>query len=144
MPDLPPLVVMDYVGPAIAAGVFVLVMSLAHEPPRRTLNAILVAGAGGVYMSGGGFGVWELLYPIIATPVAYFGLRSYAFIGVAWLMHSCWDVAHHLWGNPLWPFMPTSSFGCMIFDALIALWFLAGAPSVFAIARRSERTATLR
>jgi hypothetical protein len=23
----------------------------------------------------------------------------------------------------------TSSFGCMIFDSLIAVWFLAGAPS---------------
>jgi len=30
-------------------------------------------------------------------------------------------------GNPIWPFMPTSSWGCMIFDSLIALWFLAGA-----------------
>ena len=32
-------------------------------------------------------------------------------------------------------FMPTSSFGCIIFDALIAVWFFAGAPSL--IARRS-------
>jgi len=46
------------------------------------------------------------------------------------LMHSCWDIAHHLWGNPLWPFMPTSSFGCMMFDAVIAIWFIAGAPSI--------------
>jgi len=47
-------------------------------------------------------------------------------------MHACWDVAHHLYGNPLWPWMPTSSFGCLIFDSTIAVWFLAGAPSVFA------------
>jgi hypothetical protein len=44
-------------------------------------------------------------------------------------MHAAWDVPHHLWGHPIWPFMPTSSFGCVIFDTLIAIWFLAGAPS---------------
>jgi hypothetical protein len=129
MHSTPPLAVMDYVGPIIGAVVFVMIMSLVREPGRRPFNAILVAGASGVYL-GGGFGVWELLYPAIATPIAYLGLWSYRFIGIAWLMHSCWDIVHHLWGNPLWPFMPTSSFGCMIFDALIAAWFLAGAPSV--------------
>ena len=50
-------------------------------------------------------------------------------IGVGWLIHAGWDIAHHLWGNPIWPFMPTSAFGCMIFDGMIAVWFLAGAPS---------------
>ncbi len=124
MHSSPPLVVMDYVGPALGAVIFVLVMSLVKEPTRRTLNAILVTGASGVYLSGG-FGLWELLYPAITTPVVYLGLRSYRFIGLAWLMHSGWDIVHHLWGNPIWPFMPTSSFGCMIFDALIAVWFLA-------------------
>ena len=139
----PPLVVMDYVAPAIGALIFVVLMSLVTEPTRRTSNAIIVAGAGGVYMSGG-FGVWELLYAAIATPVAFIGLRSYRFIALAWLMHSGWDIAHHLWGNPIWPFMPTSSFGCMIFDALIAVWFVAGAPSIFAIGSRHEieRSAT--
>jgi uncharacterized protein DUF6010 len=126
----PPLLIMDYVGPVIGAAVFVLIMSLVREPARRTLNAIIVAGVTGVYLSGGGFGPWELLFPLVAVPVAYRGLRSYAFIGLAWLLHSGWDIVHHLWGNPLWPFMPTSSFGCMIFDALIAVWFLVGAPSL--------------
>jgi hypothetical protein len=125
----PPLLVMDYLGPAVGAVIFVLVMSTLKEPTRRIFNAIVVAGATGVYLSGG-FGPWELLYPVIATPVVYFGVRSYRFIGLAWLMHSGWDLVHHLWGNPIWPFMPTSSFGCMIFDALIAVWFLAGAPSI--------------
>ena len=133
---------MDYVGPIIAAAVFALVMSLVREPARRTLNAILVAGASGAYLSGGGFGLWELIYPAIAMPVLYRGVQSYRFIGIAWLMHSGWDIAHHLWGNPIWPFMPTSSFGCMIFDAGIAIWFLAGAPSVwtFAAAQRTSGT----
>jgi hypothetical protein len=45
------------------------------------------------------------------------------------LIHAGWDIAHHLWGNPIWPFMPSSAFGCMIFDGMIAPWFLAGAPS---------------
>ena len=124
-----PLVVMDYVGPAIGALVFVAVMSLVAEPTRRTLNAIIVAGASGVYLSGG-FGPWELIYPVIATPIAFLGLRSYRFIGIAWLVHACWDLAHHLWGNPIWPFMPSSAFGCMIFDTMIAPWFLAGAPAL--------------
>jgi hypothetical protein len=124
-----PLGAMDYVGPAIGAVVFILLMSLVPEPTRRKLNAILVAGAGGAYVSGG-LGPWELLYTAAATPFAYLGLRSHRFIGIAWLMHSGWDFVHHFWANPIWPFMPTSSFGCMIFDALIALWFLAGAPSL--------------
>jgi len=121
------LAVMDYLGPAVAALGFVGVMSLVTEPTRRTLNAIILAGASGVYLSGG-FGPWELIYPIVATPIAFRALGSYRFIGVGWLLHAIWDIAHHLWGNPIWPFMPSSALGCMIFDSLIAPWFLAGAP----------------
>ncbi|MCU1385314.1 MAG: putative integral rane protein [Acidobacteria bacterium] len=131
MHSAPPVVLIDYLGPVIGAVAFVVLMSLVKEPSRHRLNAILAAGASGVYLSGG-FGPWELVFPAIVTPVIYVGLRSYRFIGVAWLMHSCWDIVHHLWGNPIWPFMPTSSFGCMIFDAAIALWLLAEAPSIFA------------
>jgi hypothetical protein len=58
------------------------------------------------------------------------GLRSYRWIGAAWLMHACWDIVHHFWGNPIWPFMPRSSFGCAIFDSLIAIWFLLDAPAL--------------
>ena len=47
--------------------------------------------------------------------------------GLAWLMHAGWDLVHHYYGNPIWPFMPTSSFGCMVFDTIIAIWFFAGA-----------------
>jgi len=135
-----PLAVMDYVGPAVGALVFVAVMSLVAEPTRRTLNAVILAGASGVYLSGG-FGRWELIYPIIALPIAFSGLRSYRLIGVGWLIHACWDIVHHLWGNPIWPFMPSSAFGCMIFDAMIAPWFLVGAPSVLKRAFAASRTA---
>jgi hypothetical protein len=131
----PPLLVMDYVGPALGAVVFILVMSLVREPARRSFNALFAAGASGVYLSGG-LGPWELVYPLVAAAVVYRGLRSHRFIGIAWLMHSAWDLVHHLYGNPIWPFMPTSSFGCMVFDALIAIWFVAGAPSLFALASR--------
>ena len=126
----PPLLIMDFVGPAIGALAFVVSMSLVSEPARRTINAMIVAGASGAYLSGGGFGIWEVVFPVVAMPIAYRGLRSYSFIGLVWLMHSAWDLVHHLWGNPIWPFMPTSSFGCLIFDSLIAVWFLAGAPSL--------------
>jgi hypothetical protein len=129
MHTAPPIFVMDCIGPAIGAVVFILIMSLVREPTRRTLSAVLAAGVCGVYLSGG-FGRWELLYPVIATPIAYRGLTSYRYVGGAWLMHAAWDLPHHLWGNPIWPFMPTSSFGCVVFDTIIALWFLAAAPSL--------------
>jgi len=130
------LSVMDYIGPAIGAAVFVLIMAFVREPTRRTLNVVLAAGATGVYLSGG-FGAWELLYPVLAMPIVYRGLRSYRYVGAAWLMHAAWDLPHHLWGTPIWPFMPTSSVGCLVFDTVIALWFLAGAPSIVRFARRT-------
>jgi hypothetical protein len=126
----PPLQLMDWIGPLIGAALFVALMSLVREPLRHRLNAVLAAGAGGVYLSGG-FGGWELVYCALFCAVAYRGLADYRFIGVAWLVHAAWDLAHHLWGHPIWPFMPTSSFGCLLFDSAIALWFLAGAPSLF-------------
>jgi hypothetical protein len=124
-----PLALIDFVGPALGALAFVATMSLVAEPTRRTLNAIILAGASGVYLSGG-FGLWELIYPVIGAAIAFRGLRSYRLIGTGWLIHACWDIAHHLWGNPIWPFMRSSAFGCMIFDSLIALWFLADAPAI--------------
>jgi uncharacterized protein DUF6010 len=36
-------------------------------------------------------------------------------------------------GGPIWPFMRTSSLGCCVFDSLIAMWFLAGAPDLVAL-----------
>src|SRR6185436_11513473 len=125
----PPLLhVEDYVGPLVAAAVFIVIMSRVREPARRNFNAILAAGASGVYLRGS-LGAWELLYAAAAAVVSYLGLRSHRFIGVAWLMHAAWDALHHLYGNAIWPFMPTSSFGCMLFDTAIAVWFLAGLPS---------------
>jgi hypothetical protein len=126
----PPLHFSDYAGPAVGAAVFVLIMSLLREPTRRNYNAVFAAGASGVYLSGG-LGAWELLFTAVAGGVvAYLGLRSHRFIGLFWLMHASWDLLHHFYGNPIWAFMPTSSFGCTVFDSLIAIWFLAGAPAI--------------
>ena len=120
---------MDYFGPALAAAIFVVLMSLVKPRVRLRLNAVLVTGAAGVYLSGG-LGVWELVFPALMTPLLYFAVESFPLIGVAWLLHAAWDAVHHVYGNPIWPFMPASSLGCLIFDSLIAIWFLAGAPSL--------------
>lgn len=128
------MTLMNVLGPAAATCVFVLLMALVREPARRTLNAMIVAGASGGYLSGG-FGVWELVYPVLVTPVIYRALQSHRYIGIAWLMYAAWDLPHRLWRSPVWPFMRTSSLGCAVFDSLIAIWSLAGAPG---IARRAD------
>jgi hypothetical protein len=125
----------DVVSPVVFAAVFIFAMSLVKEPARQRFNAIFVAGAGAAYLSGG-FGLWEFAFTALITALAYLGLRSYRFIGVAWLCHTAWDVMHHLFGNPIVSFAPTSSAGCAITDTLIAIWFLAQAPSVFTILSR--------
>jgi hypothetical protein len=135
--NVPALVPTDFIGPALGAGIFIAIMSLIPHPARRSFNAIFAAGAVGAYISGG-FGAWELVYTVLATPVVYLGLRAYREIGIAWLMHAAWDLPHHLWGHPIWPSVRTSSFGCMIFDSLIAVWFLMGAPSIIHIRRHSK------
>jgi hypothetical protein len=134
-----PLHAADYFGPVVGGLVFILAMSLLKEPTRRNYNAIFVAGAMGVYISGG-LGLWELPFVAVGSVVALRGLRSYRLIGVAWLMHSTWDLVHHFFGNPIWPFMETSSFGCCILDAVIAAWFFVGAPSVVDALRARGRT----
>ena len=120
----------DWIMPVVFAAVFVVLMSLLREPTRQRFNAIFVAGAAAAYLNYGGFGVWEFPFTAVATWAAYRGLDDYRFIGIAWLMHTVWDVAHHLWGNPIMPIQATSSAGCAIMDAPIAIWFLRGAPSV--------------
>ena len=79
----------------------------------------------------GGLGVAEFAFLAVGSYVAYRGLTHYRWIGLAWLMHTAWDVVHHLEGLPLLEADPLSSAGCAITDALIAVWFLRGAPSFF-------------
>jgi hypothetical protein len=126
---------MTYLSPVLVGIVYALSMSLIREPHRRHFNAIMVAGAGAAYLSGGGFGGWEYLAAAIITYVAYHGLESWTLIGIAWPLHTVWDVAHHLKGNPIIPFAHDSSLGCAICDPVIALWCFLGGPSLISLIR---------
>ncbi len=130
--------IMNVVGPIIIALVYILLCSLFKGPNRQNFNAIMIAGAGAAYLSGG-FGIWEFVFLVAVTYCAYQGLRSYGFIGVGWLLHTGWDVLHHLYGNPIVSFAAGSSLGCAICDPVIALWCFAGAPSVYDLFRRHNR-----
>jgi hypothetical protein len=109
---------------------------LMKEPKRQNFNAIMLAGAGAAYFSGG-FGIWELVFTALVTFCAYQGLQSYRFIGVGWLLHTCWDVLHHLYGRPIIPFVPGSSLGCAISDPVIAAWASSAGPRFFADAGKA-------
>lgn len=117
---------MQYVAPIGIGLLYALLMSLIREPHRRRFNAVMVAGAGAAYLSGGGMGGWEFAFTVVVTYVAYRGLDSWTFIGIGWLLHTAWDIVHHVKGNPIIPFLHTSSLGCAICDPVIALWCFAG------------------
>ncbi|MGW3893362.1 DUF6010 family protein [Micromonospora chokoriensis] len=119
-----------YVMPVVIGLVYVGLNSLVPEPHRRRLNALVVTGAGAAYISGGGFGLWELAFCALLLVVGYAGLTSYTFIGVGWLLHTVWDVVHHRRGTPIIPSLHDSSFGCALCDPVIALWCFAGGLSV--------------
>ena len=128
----------DLAAPIVIALIFIALVSLIQEPRRREFNAIMVAGAGAAYLSAG-LGPWEFAYTTFATYIAYRGLRSYTFIGIAWLFHTGWDIVHHFYANPIVPFVAKSSLGCAICDPVIALWCFIGAPSLL---RRYDRRIT--
>jgi hypothetical protein len=60
-------------------------------------------------------------------------------VRAGWLLHTGWDVLHHLYGNPIVPFVPGSSLGCAICDPVIAIWCFAGAPSIYDLVRGRGR-----
>jgi hypothetical protein len=130
-----------FVPPVIVALLFILAASLLKEPGRQQLMAILVGGAGAAYLSGGGLGIWEFVFTAVMTVFAWRGIESYRFIGTGWLLHTGWDLVHHFHGHPIIPFLPASSLGCAITDALLALWFFANVPSIFALAKRRHSSA---
>jgi hypothetical protein len=127
----------QWIAPVVIAMVFILLTSLIPEPARKKFMAVLLAGAGGAYLSGGGFGLWEMAFCTVLAVCAYNGLRSYHFSGIGWLLHTGWDILHHLYGNPLIPFDLTSSLGCAICDPVIAFWCFAGAPSLWEVLRKN-------
>jgi hypothetical protein len=116
---------------AVLAGIgYVCLSSLIPEPARRRFGAIMVAGAGAAYLSGGGLGIWEFAFAAVLAYVAWRGLESWTFIGIGWLLHTAWDVVHHVRGEPIIPFAEHSSLGCAICDPVIAIWCLAGGPAL--------------
>jgi hypothetical protein len=132
-----PIRLIDLVAPIIVAIVFIVATSAFKEPHRRNFNAIMIAGAGAAYLNGG-LGALEFVFAAVVTFCAYKGLNSYSFIGLGWILHTGWDVVHHLYGNPIVPFVPTSSLGCAICDPIIAAWCVAGAPSASGFAGKSK------
>jgi hypothetical protein len=126
-----------YVAPVLVGLLYIFVMSALREPARRRFNAIMIAGAGAAYLSSSrGFGAWELVFTAAVTYCAYRGLDSYAWIGVAWLLHAGWDLLHYFKGAPILPFAGHSSLGCAICDPVIALWCLRGGPSLLELVRQ--------
>ncbi|HLK24812.1 MAG TPA: DUF6010 family protein [Caulobacteraceae bacterium] len=136
----PPLTLPLTISPLVVAGGFILLCGLLKEPGRRQFSALMIAGAGAAYL-GGGLGGWELGFCALLTLIAYRGLSDYRYIGAGWVLHTCWDVIHHLYGNPILPFLPTSSAGCAICDLGLAAWYFAGAPSPYSWVTAADRTA---
>jgi len=130
-----------YFGPTAAlaavgiAIIYILLSSLVKEPSRQKFNAVMIGGAGAAYLAGG-LGPWEFVFCSVMTFIAFKGLGKYYFIGIGWLLHTCWDIVHHLYTNPIVPFNPSSSAGCAVCDSILAIWFFMGAPSIFEIRRK--------
>lgn len=130
---------MDYVIPVLVGIVYVCLNSFIPEPHRLRLNAVVIAGAGAAYLSSGGVGMWELAFTTVMVVVAYRALTSYTFVGIGWLLHTCWDVVHHVKGAPILPELAHSSLGCAICDPVIALWAFGGGPSIRSMIARVRR-----
>ncbi|UFP92636.1 hypothetical protein ISF26_12360 [Gloeobacter morelensis MG652769] len=128
----PELGIAEWIAPIAVAMVFIAACSLIREPARRNFSAIVLAGAGAAYLNGG-LGLWEFAFCSLITFLAYRGLADYRYIGIGWVLHTVWDVLHHFYGNPIVPFVPTSSAGCAICDLVLAGWYFLGAPSVYSV-----------
>lgn len=123
----------------VAGIVTILLVGLIPEPHRQRSMAIVVGFASGLYWESG-LGAWEYLPMLTGLALAYWGLRWYPAIGGAWLIHTANDIAHHHIGYPLAAGIPLSSFGCAIYDPVLAVWFFFGAPNLLErfVRRRGE------
>ena len=108
-------------GALAVAALWIVSFSLLHESMRYKLSALLIAGTGAAYLSGG-LGRWELVACAAFTVGAYKGLDDYRFIGPGWAMYSCWDLLHFFRGRPILPVAPESSAGCAVCDLGPAAW----------------------
>jgi Family of unknown function (DUF6010) len=128
--EWPAMTASEIISPLVVAAVFILLCSLLREPNRQRFSALMISGAGAAYL-GGGLGPWEVAFCVQLTAIAYGGLTRYWLIGIGWVLHTSWDVVHHLFAHPILPFLPLSSVGCAICDLGLATWYFAGAPSVW-------------
>jgi Family of unknown function (DUF6010) len=129
---IPEFTIVNAIAAVGIAIVYISVFSLVKEPNRQKINAVIIAGAGAVYWSGG-LGVLEYVFASAMLFMAFKGLSNYKYIGIAWLMHTTWDTLHHLYANPIVPFSASSSAGCAVCDSILALWFFYNAPSIFTL-----------
>lgn len=134
---IPEFTLLHAFGAIAVALIYIVLSSLVKEPERQKLSAIIVSGAGAAYLSGG-LGAWEFVFCSGITFIAFKGLKQYYLIGIAWLLHTGWDIAHHLYANPIVPFSPSSSAGCAVCDIVLAIWFFFKAPSIFDIFRKAK------
>lgn len=127
---IPAFTIVTAIGAIAIAIIYIMLSSLVQEPDRQKLSAIIVAGAGAAYLSSG-LGPWEFVFCTVMALLAFKGLSNYYFIGIGWLLHTAWDIVHHLYADPIVPFSPSSSARCAVCDTVLALWFFYKAPSVF-------------
>lgn len=116
---------------------FVLVVGAIKEPIRQKAMAIMLAMAGGMFAYPP-YAELGFLWGVGIAVCGYFGLRSYKFIGIGWILHGVWDTFRYSQDAGLVGMGPHSSLGCAVFDPMIALWFFLGAPSVWKFAQQSE------
>lgn len=131
---IPEVGIPQVIGAIIVAIIYISLFSLVKQENRTKMNAIVLAGAGAAYLSSG-LGPLEFAFCTVMTIIAYKGLTRNYMIGIGWLLHTCWDAVHHYYADAIVPMDPTSSFGCMICDPIMAVWFFAGAPNIFALIR---------
>lgn len=127
---VPDFTLLSSIVAVLIAIAFIVVMSFVRDPARQKINAIIIAGVGSVYWNSG-LGVWEFLFGSLMLFVAFKGLKHYYFIGIGWLLHTGWDIMHHLFATPIVYLEPSSSAGCAVCDPILALWFFLGAPTIW-------------
>jgi hypothetical protein len=127
---IPEFTLINAIGAIVIAFIYITISSIPNEPNRQKISAVIIAGAGAVYWSGG-LGIAEYIFSTAMLFMAFKGLSNYTYIGIAWLMHTTWDTLHHLYANPIVPFSASSSAGCAVCDSVLAIWFFYKAPSIF-------------
>lgn len=120
---------------SILSPIFIAIMSLIKEPFRQKINAGLIAVAGGAYINAG-LMPFDQIFNILLVFIAYKGLQNYKFIALGWMLHTCWDIVHHFYGQPIDFSVPDSTNVCAFFDPMVAVWFYMGAPSIFDVVKK--------